>query len=128
MHHLFLSFFSDSDIRFCVLSSLDERFDAHLAQAENLSALFVALNDEVDWKYFLHQRNFYEDYFLVFYIGFVFFCKYKNNITVLYCWPSTGVWDSWACDLYYWQTKRFESSIHHAITEENAYSGTCLIM
>jgi len=29
------------------LSSLDERFDAHLAQAENLSALFVALNDEV---------------------------------------------------------------------------------
>jgi len=36
----------DSDIRFCVLSSLDERFDAHLAQAENLSALFVALNDE----------------------------------------------------------------------------------
>ena len=51
MHHLFLSVFSDSDIRFCVLSSLDERFDAHLAQAENLSALFVALNDEVDWKY-----------------------------------------------------------------------------
>ncbi|XP_027052994.1 serine/threonine-protein kinase mTOR [Pocillopora verrucosa] len=36
----------DPDIRFCVLSSLDERFDAHLAQAENLSALFVALNDE----------------------------------------------------------------------------------
>jgi len=29
------------------LSSLDERFDAHLAQAENLSALFVALYDEV---------------------------------------------------------------------------------
>ena len=85
MYHLFLSVFPDSDIRFCVLSSLDERFDAHLAQAENLSALFVALNDEVDWKYFLHQRNFYEDYFLVFYIGFVFFCKYKNNITVLYC-------------------------------------------
>ena len=43
---LFL-FSSDSDIRFCVLSSLDERFDPHLAQAENLSALFVALNDEV---------------------------------------------------------------------------------
>lgn len=36
----------DSDIRFFVLWSLDERFDAHLAQAENLSALFVALNDE----------------------------------------------------------------------------------
>lgn len=29
-----------------MLSSLDERFDAHLAQAENLQALFVALNDE----------------------------------------------------------------------------------
>ncbi|XP_050412148.1 serine/threonine-protein kinase mTOR [Patella vulgata] len=37
---------SDSDIRLCVLDSLDERFDPHLAQAENLSALFVALNDE----------------------------------------------------------------------------------
>ena len=40
-------FISDPDIRFCVLSSLDDRFDAHLAQAENLAALFVALNDEV---------------------------------------------------------------------------------
>ena len=38
---------SDSDIRFCVLAALDERFDPHLAQAENLSTLFVALNDEV---------------------------------------------------------------------------------
>lgn len=38
---------SDPDIRYCVLMSLDERFDPHLAQAENLSALFVALNDEV---------------------------------------------------------------------------------
>lgn len=26
---------------------MDDRFDPHLAQAENLSALFVALNDEV---------------------------------------------------------------------------------
>lgn len=42
------SFFpADPDIRYCVLASLDERFDAHLAQAENLQALFVALNDEV---------------------------------------------------------------------------------
>ncbi|XP_033096355.1 serine/threonine-protein kinase mTOR-like [Anneissia japonica] len=38
---------TDSDIRYCVLSSLDERFDGHLAQAENLSALFVAKNDEL---------------------------------------------------------------------------------
>ena len=36
----------DPDIRYCVLSSLDEQFDAHLAQPENLQALFVALNDE----------------------------------------------------------------------------------
>jgi FKBP12-rapamycin complex-associated protein len=36
----------DPDIRFCVLSSLDERFDSHLAQAECLEQLFVALNDE----------------------------------------------------------------------------------
>lgn len=39
--------FADPDIRYCVLASLDERFDTHLAQAENLQALFVALNDEV---------------------------------------------------------------------------------
>lgn len=38
---------ADPDIRYCVLASLDERFDAHLAQAENLQALFVALNDQV---------------------------------------------------------------------------------
>jgi FKBP12-rapamycin complex-associated protein len=30
-----------------VLSSLDDKFDPHLAQAENLAALFVSLNDEV---------------------------------------------------------------------------------
>ncbi|KAK2504284.1 hypothetical protein MC885_005935, partial [Smutsia gigantea] len=38
---------ADPDIRYCVLASLDERFDAHLAQAENLQALFVALNDQM---------------------------------------------------------------------------------
>ncbi|XP_071482072.1 serine/threonine-protein kinase mTOR-like [Diadema antillarum] len=38
---------SDPDIRYCVLASLDERFDGHLAQAENLGALFLALNDEI---------------------------------------------------------------------------------
>lgn len=45
--HMHVVFLSDPDIRYCVLASLDERFDAHLAQAENLQALFVALNDEV---------------------------------------------------------------------------------
>ena len=38
---------SDPDIRYCVLLSLDERFDPHLAQAENLAALFIAINDEI---------------------------------------------------------------------------------
>ncbi|XP_071805479.1 serine/threonine-protein kinase mTOR-like isoform X2 [Asterias amurensis] len=38
---------SDPDIRYCVLASLDDRFDGHLAQAENLGALFVALHDEI---------------------------------------------------------------------------------
>lgn len=37
----------EPEIRYCVLSVLDERFDPHLAQAENLNALFVVLNDEV---------------------------------------------------------------------------------
>lgn len=38
---------TNSDVRFSVLASLDDTFDMHLAQAESLSALFVALNDEV---------------------------------------------------------------------------------
>ena len=36
----------DPDVRFSVMECLDECFDYHLAQAENLSALFVAMNDE----------------------------------------------------------------------------------
>ncbi|KAF5280820.1 hypothetical protein FQR65_LT14927 [Abscondita terminalis] len=35
------------EVRFWVLFSLDNTFDKHLAQAESLGALFVALNDEV---------------------------------------------------------------------------------
>ncbi|XP_071445181.1 serine/threonine-protein kinase mTOR [Hetaerina americana] len=35
------------EVRFAVLESMDESFDSHLAQAENLSALFVAMNDEM---------------------------------------------------------------------------------
>lgn len=38
---------SDADIRYSVLLWLDERFDPHLAQAENLSALLLTVNDEV---------------------------------------------------------------------------------
>ncbi|KAG8995960.1 phosphatidylinositol kinase- protein kinase tor1 [Tulasnella sp. JGI-2019a] len=37
----------EPSIRLTVLLSLDTRFDAHLAQAENVRSLFVALNDEV---------------------------------------------------------------------------------
>ncbi|KAI9000239.1 armadillo-type protein [Gaertneriomyces semiglobifer] len=37
----------DPIIRQTVLSSLDERFDYHLAQAEHIRTLFIALNDEV---------------------------------------------------------------------------------
>ncbi|KAI0825630.1 armadillo-type protein, partial [Irpex lacteus] len=37
----------DPSIRNAVLSSLHERFDTHLAQAENVRSLFIALNDEV---------------------------------------------------------------------------------
>lgn len=36
----------ESSIRHAVLSSLHERFDKHLAQAENVRSLFIALNDE----------------------------------------------------------------------------------
>ncbi|UYV65261.1 MTOR [Cordylochernes scorpioides] len=36
----------DSDVRYCVLASLDERFDAYLAEAENIKALFLCLHDE----------------------------------------------------------------------------------
>lgn len=38
---------TDADVRFWVLVSLDQTFDNHLAQAESLGALFVALHDEV---------------------------------------------------------------------------------
>ena len=49
LSHLFSCVFpsTDPDIRYCVLASLDERFDGHLAQAENLAALFLSLNDEI---------------------------------------------------------------------------------
>ena len=30
-----------------MLTSLDEKYDAHLAQAENLTILFVSMHDEV---------------------------------------------------------------------------------
>lgn len=38
---------SEADIRRTVLSSLDARFDRHLAKAENVRTLFLALNDEI---------------------------------------------------------------------------------
>ncbi|OXA52223.1 Serine/threonine-protein kinase mTOR [Folsomia candida] len=38
---------SDPEVRFSVLENLDEIFDSYLSQPENLSALFVALHDEV---------------------------------------------------------------------------------
>ena len=45
---MLLLLLTDADIRYCVFMALDDRkFDPHLAQSENLSALFVALNDEV---------------------------------------------------------------------------------
>jgi FKBP12-rapamycin complex-associated protein len=37
----------EPDIRRVVLAALDERFDRHLAKAENIRTLFFALNDEV---------------------------------------------------------------------------------
>jgi FKBP12-rapamycin complex-associated protein len=37
----------EPSIRQAVLSSLNVKFDKHLAQAENIRALFLALNDEV---------------------------------------------------------------------------------
>ncbi|KAI0064021.1 atypical/PIKK/FRAP protein kinase [Artomyces pyxidatus] len=37
----------DASIRQTVLSNLHEQFDKHLAQAENVRSLFIALNDEV---------------------------------------------------------------------------------
>ena len=37
----------DPKIRQVVLANLSDRFDKHLAQAENVRSLFIALNDEV---------------------------------------------------------------------------------
>ena len=51
MQHSFIepqrSLAIDPAIRQIVLSSLDDRFDTHLAQAEYVRSLFIALNDEV---------------------------------------------------------------------------------
>ncbi|KAG8827189.1 phosphatidylinositol kinase- protein kinase tor1 [Serendipita sp. 401] len=38
---------TDANIRVTVLSNLDERFDKHLAQAEHVRLLFMAMNDEM---------------------------------------------------------------------------------
>ena len=38
---------TDPSIRITVLECFDEKFDGHLAMAENLRSLFIALNDEV---------------------------------------------------------------------------------
>lgn len=43
----FTCFSIDSSIRQTVLGALHEKFDKHLAQAENVRSLFIALNDEV---------------------------------------------------------------------------------
>ena len=40
------TFDTEPKIRLAVLSTLHERFDKHLAQAENVRSLFIALNDE----------------------------------------------------------------------------------
>ena len=37
----------DAKIRNVVLEALHDRFDKHLAQAENVRSIFIALNDEV---------------------------------------------------------------------------------
>ena len=37
----------DEEVRERVLLSLDEKFDTHLAQAENLASLFIAIYDGV---------------------------------------------------------------------------------
>lgn len=38
--------FVDAEVRLSVFESLDDSFDKYLAQYENLTALFVGLNDE----------------------------------------------------------------------------------
>jgi len=43
---IYLRSYAEPKIRCAVLSTLHERFDKHLAQAENVRSLFIALNDE----------------------------------------------------------------------------------
>lgn len=40
-------FFLDPDVKFWVLASIDDTFDVYIALAENLSILFIAMNDPV---------------------------------------------------------------------------------
>ena len=41
------TYIADDEIRECVFLSLDKRFDPHLAQAESLTTLFMAMQDGV---------------------------------------------------------------------------------
>lgn len=43
----FINFTLDPAVRFSVFENLSEIFDLHLAQPENICALFVSLQDEV---------------------------------------------------------------------------------
>ena len=55
---------SDDEIRECVFLSLDQRFDPHLAQADSLNTLFVAMHDGVSHT---HQHTQY----ILFTVGMV---------------------------------------------------------
>ena len=46
MDHSLLVLLVDDQVRLCVLSTLDERFNAHLSQPENITILFFALHDK----------------------------------------------------------------------------------
>lgn len=63
---------TDPDVRFWVLASLDEPFDIHLAQAESLSCLFVAMNDEVFEIREMGMQNF------VGYLSLTFFIRIRS--------------------------------------------------
>ena len=76
----------DEEVRECVLLSLDEKFDTHLAQAENLTSLFIAIYDGVS----------------PIYLFFVIYCVCVSFDMNLYPYYVIGFSNQGTGNVHYW--------------------------
>lgn len=102
-HYLSLT---DDEIRECVFLSLDQRFDPHLAQAENLTTLFVAMHDGVREHLCCNACSNHS--------------PYLTRPSIL----SPGLSYPRAGNVYHWSTQQSKPSLRHANPEEGVDSNT----